>query len=106
MNNWIAYYNEQQNSLTARSVMVFCLVEGVTVSVKDRSDLFVLWTSENSDGVLRREGTCDEALRTSACDIKGVQCKRVLSKGIWVSFLAKFSFHTFSTNMSHAPEKI
>lgn len=69
MNKWIAYYNGQQNSLTARSVMVFCLVEGVTVSVKDRSDLFVLWTSENSEGILRREGTCDEALRTSACDI-------------------------------------
>lgn len=50
MNNWIAYYNEQQNSLTARSVMVFWLVEGVTVSVQYRSDLFVLWTSENSEG--------------------------------------------------------
>lgn len=79
MNTWIAYYNEQQNSLTARSVMVFWLVEGVTVSVKDRSDLFVLWTSENSEGILRWKGTCDESLRTSACDIKGVQCKRVLS---------------------------
>lgn len=63
--------NEQQNSLTARSVIVLWLVEGVTVSVQYRSDLFVLWTSENSEGLVRREGTCDEALRTSACDIKG-----------------------------------
>ena len=39
MNNWIAYYNEQQNSLTVLSVMVLWLVEGVTASVKDRSDL-------------------------------------------------------------------